>query len=107
VAAARYLSDRKRAIQAEEPDFASAREILETLEDINQQIFSPGDLVPTLSRRETWAVLFGANSSPQARAARVGQFLRRFRLKSRRRTRVGTQFSRAETIEAIARHLPD
>jgi hypothetical protein len=90
----------------EDSDLALMLELKEALETQTSEYFLPGQLVPILSEKESWAEKLVKSRTPQGRACTVGKFVNRFRLASRERTNDGTRYKREEALRVIALHLP-
>jgi hypothetical protein len=108
LAVALSFSRRKAEVAvAEDHDFALAQELVEAVEELKSEMFSPSELVSTLAQMESWGAKLTACKSDQAKVCAIGIFLNRFRLASRKRDRGGTRYERRETLEVITRHIPD
>jgi hypothetical protein len=104
--AARAMSRAKQSIQADERHIAQGRELVEVLQGMDCKRFRPADVLRSLEESETWAGPLAEKREDRAKAALVGQYLRRFRLRSHSRSRTGSTYDRLETIDVIGRHIP-
>jgi len=104
--AARSMSRAKQSIQADERHIAQGRELVEVLRGMDCQRFRPADVLKSLEESETWAEPLAEKRDERAKAALVGQYLRRFRLRSHSRCRTGSTYDRVETMDVIGRHIP-
>jgi len=107
LAVALNFSRRKGQLTLEEDlNITLAVEMLEVLEEMTVESFTPGELQRPLATKDTWGEKLGDCKTDKARVCAIGAFLRNFRLPSRKRDREGTHYSRLETIEVIGSHAP-
>src|SRR5215472_2120696 len=95
-----------------ETDLATAKALalLDVVEEMSGETVTPGDLVDSLAEYEVWAVAFGSvkgdeKTKHKGMAAKIGYFLRSFRLQSHGR-RVKA-YDRQAVINALRAHVPE
>ena len=106
------LTRAKKEIEA--GDWATARTmaLYDAVSQLREGVerFSPADLLTALNESEAWASTFSrcgkGEDKNKARAARVGNFLRTFRLKVQH-SHSGSSYSRSEALQALRAHIPN
>jgi hypothetical protein len=103
----------KAQIEAQDPHTAKAIALLDALNELSGDTFSPADLVNKLSGTESWATTFakakGGDEATRERtkAAAVGFALRRFRLRPRKKSSSGSSiYCLTEALSVIGSHVP-
>lgn len=108
----RLFVNSKAAIEAEDSHVARAIAVLEALEALPGEEFSPADIIAPLEESEAWASSFSKVKGTDDKArrkqitAKIGYFLRSFRLKSVRR-RTGKVYDRQAAIDVLRAHVPE
>ena len=105
--ALQFSREKAEIALTEDRNLALAQEVLEVLEALGSETFSPGELVAKLSVKETWGADLAGRKSDKARDSAVGKFFSHFRLSSRNHTATGTRYNRVQAIEVLGRHTPD
>jgi hypothetical protein len=100
----------KRKIQANDWRVAQTIAVRDAIKGLGDELFYPADLLPELNDAEAWASAFAklgdGEAGKRAKAAKVGRFLRAFRLKAKR-DRTGSRYLRVEAIEHLSAHIPE
>jgi hypothetical protein len=103
----------KADIEADDLNAAKAIAVLEALEGIDSEEFSPGDLVTSLDESDAWASTFskvkGADEKARRKgqAQKIGYFLRNFRLSCRLAGGGFKKYPRKDVIDTLRRHTPE
>jgi hypothetical protein len=104
--ALQYSRNKAKVAIAEDRLFTRAEEALEVLQVMSGETFSPRELVPALSEKESWGEYLADRKTDKARVTAVGTFFSNFRL-SRKHTTTGTEYNRLEAIDSLQRHMPE
>ena len=99
----------KREIEAGDWGIAMTIAALAAIRALEEKTeFVPADLLDSLNDSEAWAATFGKvkNDNRNGKSARVGYFLKKFRLK-KTHTVHGSSFSREEALRVLSAHLPE
>jgi hypothetical protein len=104
------FSRQKAAIQEDDWQVARVLALLEAVSRHTQQTFTPADLVEELNKSEAWAKTFAnykaGDDGKKAKAAAIGRVLTKFRLESRKPTRLGITYSTLEVLSKLSAHVP-
>jgi hypothetical protein len=113
LAVANKFCEQKAEMQSTEWHIAQTIDLLEAIKNMSGDTFTPGDLVDALMESEAWAKTMAdvkghdEQSIKKGRAAKVGYFLRRFRLSKKKDTQGNKAYNRLATIKCLAGHVPD
>jgi len=106
------FSEEKAEIKSADSKIAQALALLEAVSKHPETTFTPGQLVPSLAQSEAWgrtlAEAKGRNddSVRVAQAAKVGFFLRSFRLHGKKNTAGHMAYERQAAIACLSAHVP-
>lgn len=103
------FSKSKREIEAGDWGIAMTIAALDAIRALEERTeFVPADLLDSLAASEAWASTFAKvkNDNRNGKSARVGYFLKKFRLK-KTHTIQGNSFSREEALRVLAAHVPE
>jgi Protein of unknown function (DUF3631) len=103
----KVFSREKREIQRDDWTIARTITLHAAIKDLeDKERFTPHDVLAALTETEAWASSFSKSKDDRARCAKIGFFLRTFRLQSDH-ARTGSSYSRAEALKALAAHIPE
>jgi hypothetical protein len=113
LAACDALTRQKADIQSEDYHRALAGELYEALLGHEGERFSPGDLLGFLNLAENWGAKLAKykEDDSKSKAAAIGRFLKKFRLKSYERGRIGacskaSSYLRSEALSVLSSVTP-
>ena len=112
LAVANNSGQQKADIQLSEAHIAQTIDLLDAIKNVAGEYFTPGDLVETLLESEAWAKTMAEvkghdqQSITKAKAAKVGYFLRRFRLQNKKNNQGSMAYNRLAAIKCLAAHVP-
>jgi hypothetical protein len=107
------FSEEKAEIKSADSKVAQTIALLDAISKHLESTFTPSDLVPSLAQSEAWgrtlAEVKGRNddSVRVAQAAKVGYFLRKFRLRGKKNSTGHIAYDRAEAITCLSAHVPE
>jgi hypothetical protein len=105
------LSSNKREIEAGDWVIAKTIAVVDAIRSLIEEKteFVPADLLDSLTASEAWASSFAKvkNDDRRGKAARMGYFLRTFRLKKLAHTSHGSAYPREEALRVLSAHLPE
>ncbi len=106
VEVARAHIAQRQVIDADEQNAALARELLELLDGLTGETFSPKDIFLGLLARETGGAYFDSLHGDRARIAAIGRFLSRYRIDKAHRSN-GSVYRLDEAREKLRRAHPE
>jgi Protein of unknown function (DUF3631) len=104
------FSKQKASIQEDDWRVAQILALLQAITPHSHDTFTPADLVDAVSKSEAWARTFANYRSDddgkKSKAAAIGRVLAKFRMESRKHTRLGITYRRDEAVMKLSAHLP-
>ena len=113
LAAVHKFSEEKAGIKSSDWKVAQTIALLEAISKHGDDTFTPGDLVRTLIDSEAWARTLAEakgrdeDSVRVNRAAKVGSFLRSFRLRGKKNGSGHMAYDKQAAINCLCSHVPD
>jgi hypothetical protein len=112
LAAVDKFSEDKADIKSADSKIAQAIALLDAISKHPDTTFTPGDLVPRLAQSEAWGRTLAEakgrddDSVRVTQAAKVGYFLRNFRLRGKKNSTGHMAYERQAAIACLSAHLP-
>ena len=106
------FSEEKAEIKSTDSKIAQTIALLEALSKQADTNFTPGDLVPILAQSEAWGRTLAEvkgrddDSVRVSRAAKVGYFLRNFRLRGKKNSAGHMAYDTESAIACLSAHVP-
>jgi len=106
------FSEEKAEIKSADSKIAQAIALLDAISKHPDTTFTPGDLVPSLAQSEAWGRTLAEvkgrddDSVRVAKAAKVGYFLRKFRLRGKKNTTGHMAYERQAAVTCLSAHVP-
>jgi hypothetical protein len=106
------FGQQKAEIQSTDWRISQTIELLEAVTKHPDATFTPGDLVATLAESEAWAKTLAEvkgrdeDSVRVAKAAKIGFFLRKFRLRGKKNSTGHMAYDRQATVTCLSAHVP-
>jgi hypothetical protein len=113
LAVVRKFSEEKAEIKSADSKVAQAIALLDAISKHPETAFTPGDLVPSLARSEAWGRTLAEvkgrddNSIRVSQAAKVGYFLRKFRLRGKKNSTGHISYNREDATTCLSAHVPE
>jgi len=106
------FSEEKAEIKSADSKIAQAIALLDAISKHPDTTFTPGDLVPRLAQSEAWGRTLAEakgrddDSVRVTQAAKVGYFLRNFRLRGKKNSTGHMAYERQAAIACLSAHVP-
>jgi hypothetical protein len=106
------FSEEKAEIKSADSKIAQAIALSDAISNYPDTTFTPGDLVPILAKSEAWGKSLAEakgrddDSGRVAQAAKVGYFLRNFRLRGKKNKTGHMAYERQTAIACLSAHVP-
>jgi hypothetical protein len=106
------FSEEKAEIKATDPKIARAIALLDAISQRSDITFTPGDLVPWLVQSDAWGKTLAEarghddDSIRVAQAAKVGYFLKSFRLRGKKNSTGHMAYEKQTAIARLSAHVP-
>jgi hypothetical protein len=106
------FSQEKAEIKSADSQIAQTIALLDAISKHADTTFTPGDLVPILAQSEAWGRTMAEakgrddNSVHVARSAKVGNFLRKFRLRGKKNGDGHIAYDSESAIACLSAHVP-
>ncbi len=107
------FSEEKAEIKSADLKIAQTIALLDAISAHPESTFTPGDLVPSLAQSEAWGRALvevkgrDDDSVRVAQAAKVGYFLRKFRLRGKKNSTGHMAYDRAEATICLSAYVPE